>query len=182
MKKYFLGLLPLSFVSSVAMAQNAYVGADLAVMDVEISAEGFSQTYSAEPTAVRARGGFEFTPNIALEGYVGVGLGDDTFEDTSLDVELDSMFGANAVGILPFNDVFAVFAKAGLVAIEYTDSDDDNYEDTGFSYGFGARFNTGRVGAVTVEYSVLPDAINDEYGFDIEIESSMLAVGYQFNL
>jgi hypothetical protein len=181
-KKQLLGFLTVSLFSSAAMAQGGYIGIDLGTIDAELSADGFSETYRAEPTALRVRGGGLFSKHFALEGYIGLGLADDEIGGTGLDFELTQLIGANAVGIIPLGNVFSLYGKLGIASVEFEDGDGDKYDDMGLTYGFGVKFNTGSVGAVVIEYAVLPDAVNDEYGIDLNVESEMLSIGYEFNL
>ena len=177
MKKHLLGILcASSLLSSAAMAQDAYFGADFSFISAELKVDGFA-ALDADPTALRVRGGVGFNENFALEGVLGLGLQEDELGDTNVDLELDSLYGVYAVGIIPLDRTFALFAKAGLVVLEYeiegVGSDDDN----GLSAGIGARLNIDRNAAMTLEYTMLPD-IDDEGG---SLESDMISLGAQFN-
>src|SRR5690606_12422933 len=113
----------------------------------------------------------------AIEGYLGLGIDDDTIEDSELDVGLENIIGLDALGVLPLGDVASVYGKVGVVGVSYKDEDNDSYRENGLSYGVGAKLNVGGSGAVTLDYTVLPDIDSDEFGF--EIESEIISIGYQ---
>lgn len=178
MKKQLLALAAAVAVSPAAMAQDAYFGADFSFVSAELT-DWQGETADSDPTALRVRGGVGLSENFAIEGVVGLGLQDDEVSGTPYDLELDSLFGINAVGILPLDRTLSLFGKIGFANLEYKDSDGDTYDDTGVSFGFGAKVNFDRNGSgLVIEYTILPDTENEEY--DIEIESEMISIGAQF--
>lgn len=182
MKKSMLGLVAASVLSSSAFAQTGYFGADFSFISAELTADTFFGTFSedVDPTALRLRGGVEFNENFAIEGVLGFGLQDDKVGRSSdWEFELDSLYGVNAVGIIPLDRTFSLFGKVGFAALEYEDSDGDTYDDTGVSFGIGAKVNFDRRGSgMIIEYTILPDTENEEWGIDVE--SEMISIGAQF--
>lgn len=180
MKKHLLGILcASSLLSSAAMAQDAYFGADFSFISAEITADTLfgSATADADPTALRLRGGVEMNENIALEAVLGVGLQDDEIGDTEFEAGLDTLVGLNAVGIIPLDRTFSLFGKIGFAMVEYEDEEGDTVDDTGVSFGIGAKVNFSRTAGMVLEYTVLPDVEEDAF----EVESDMISLGAQFN-
>lgn len=179
MKKQLLALAAAVAVSPAAMAQQGYFGADFGFISGEFTAPGLSGDFESDPTALRIRGGVGLSENFALEGVFALGLQDDEITSTDADLELNSIFGINAVGILPLDRTFALFGKIGFAAIEFEDSDGDKYDDTGVSFGFGAKVNVDRNAALTLEYTILPDAEYKDYSA-LQFESEMISIGAEF--
>lgn len=170
-------LLPAS-----AYAGNSYFEADIMLLNLEISAPGTSfVTYKSDPTAVGFKIGTFLNRNLAVEGVLGMNLGDDNIGNTTTTIELDKLLGVYAVGLVPASPAFDIFGKVGIVTLSYKDSDGDKVDGNGVSFGFGASINLGNQGAIIAELIVYPDT---EYGpnvfaFDVVNESSTINFGYQ---
>ncbi len=180
MKRQILGLMATALVSSSVMAEGAYIGFDVGMSQLEIKPDDSSDTYKAEPLTLRVKGGGFINRYFAIEGYMGFGIDDDTVEDTDLDIGLENIIGIDAIGVLPLGDVASAYGKVGVVGVSYDDEDNDRYRENGLAYGVGAKLNVGGSGAVTLDYTVLPDIESDEYGFTVE--SAIISIGYQFNM
>ena len=183
MKKQMFGLVLASALSTSALAQPAgYLGADFSFMSSTVKWSGFFRNYSedADPTALRVRGGAQLNENFAIEGVIGLGLQDDTIDALDADFGLDKIIGISAVGIVPLDRTFGIFGKIGFASVEYTsDNNDYSIDDTGVTFGVGAKVNFDRRGsAFTIEYSVLPDV--EDSDTSIKVESEMISVGAQF--
>jgi len=176
MKKQLLALAAAVAVSPAAMAQQGYFGADFSFVNAEFEFNAIPGTYESDPTALRFRGGAELNENVALEGVIGLGLQDDEIEQTDLELGLESMFGVYAVGLLPLDRTFSLYGKVGFVAIEYELDSGESDDDTGVSFGIGAKLNVDRNAAMIIEYTVLPE-IEDAAG---SLESDMISIGAQF--
>ncbi len=195
MKKLF-GVIVLLFGAAQASAENMYIGADTGLLLIDYS-ESYDGLYSYEDdsyiTALRLTFGGKVSDHFAIEGYLGLEVTDarieldyDGFGGDTFSLSLDQMYGVNFVGIMPLGRVVELYGKVGFVSLAYEDDYDIEYDESGLALGFGIKFNTGSVGAVTIDYSVLPDAKFEDttpFGsFEAEVESSFLAVGYQFYL
>lgn len=181
MKKSMLGLVAASVLSSSAFAQTGYFGADFSFISAELSADTFLGTFSedVDPTAIRLRGGVELNENFAIEGVLGLGLQDDKASDFGFEVGLDKLFGVYAVGIIPLDRTFSLFGKLGFANVGYEDEEGDTIDDTGASFGFGAKVNFDRRGSgMIIEYTILPDIDDEDAGW--KIESEMISIGAQF--
>lgn len=179
MKSKLLVMAAVATMSSAAMAEGVYVSMDYSLLDTEVSADWTSQTESADPTGLLVALGNQFNENFAVEAQVGVGLSEDEFVG-DWEIELSRLLALNVVGILPVNDSLSFYGKAGLMKLEFEDSDDDKYDDTGISYGIGAQLNLSSQAALKVEYVVLPDTENDEFELDIESNAINLGLKFQF--
>ncbi|MFV8833501.1 porin family protein [Aquisalimonas sp.] len=135
----------------------------------------------AEPTALIGRLGYHATEYFAVEGRLGIGLADDSVpvtvgtETVDVDVELDRLFGAYAVGYLPLGDIAAAYGLVGITNAKATFSAggfSDSDTDTGLSYGVGFEFYPSAEVGLNAEYV----QYLDESGYDL----SALSVGAKF--
>lgn len=140
-------------------AERPYVGIDYQIGTFEQQSGA-----SAEPTAVRLRGGTELAPMLAVEAHAAFGVASDTLvlPGVNYEVELNALY---AVFVRPQINVGDVLSVYGLLGFTYADmqatSDDplnfpstSGYQKKG-SFGGGVdlkvRKNV-RVGADYVEY------------------------------
>ena len=79
---------------------------------------------------IQGRLGYEFTPNIAVEGEGTIGVKDDGGN------ELNNELGIFAVGKIAVSPQIDLFARVGASRTEVNDVDDD-----GLAYGAGAQWN-----------------------------------------
>ena len=178
MNKLITTLALTTAVASTAWAESGYIGADIGRVDAEITADYFSGGFDTQPIALRLKGGGELNKNLAIEGYIGMGVSKDTVKDTDIDAEVDTMIGLDIKGLLPIGDAAALYAKAGLARISFKDSENDTYTKNGLTYGVGANVSVGKNMALTLDYTVFPDAENKEY--ELDVESSMISIGFQY--
>ena len=178
MRKLFATVALTSLAATSVWAETGYIGAEIGQVDAEFTADYFSGSFDSQPTAFRVKGGGELNPNLAIEGYLGMGLGKDTIEDTEIDAEVDTMIGLDVKGLLPLGDAAKLYAKVGLARITFEDSDNDEYSKNGFSYGVGGQVSINETMAITLDYTVFPDAENKEY--ELDVESQMISIGFQY--
>jgi len=112
-------------ISLAALATVAFGGAAVAQTSpaayqqgpVYYGTLGYSQLDQSDGDlgAVTGRLGAKFNPNFAVEGEASVGVKDDDFQVLGVDgsVKHDYDVAAYAVGILPINDQFELFARGG---------------------------------------------------------------------
>jgi opacity protein-like surface antigen len=170
-------LLPLT-----SHANGTYLQADLMLITVEAKPEFLSGTFDADPTGVALRLGNYFNRYFALEGMFAFGLADDTFENSNLDVEVSNMLGVYGVGAFPVSNQFSIFGKAGFVSITYEDSDGDEIDGDGLSYGVGASFNISDKLAIVAEYIIFPETKYDPAifgGSNVPADSDTINIGFQ---
>jgi opacity protein-like surface antigen len=173
---------------------------------LEVNAASFNIQYAMldtdfggvdlEPTALQFGFSNPIGTNIAVDGVLAIGLGDDEIsvsgggDSFTLGFELANLIGIYARAFADIAPNSQVYGRVGLAKIEYDMSVNGfisgfgnisgtvSEDDTGLTYGIGAIFGVSPNGAIVVEYNQLPDV--DFEGLDIE--SSTLSVGYQMNL
>lgn len=178
MKKLVSTFLLSSVAATSALAAEGYVGVEIGKLQAAVTSDYLSQDLDVEPIAVKVKGGSELLKYLAIEGYLGFGLSDDKVEYTDIDLDVDSMAGIGVRGILPLGDMFSLNGKVGLAYINYEDSDGDKYKNTGLEFGIGAKLKVGSSSAITLDYTLLPDAENDYW--DLDVEAEMLSIGFQY--
>jgi len=153
-------VLSLALAGATAHAQTGYASASVGQADYDIAEVEFEKS-----TSFKLTGGYQINENFALEGsYINFGSAED--EEFGL-VEVEST-GINlaAVGTLPINDQFDLFAKAGMLFWDAEASADiigfsaeDDGSDLGF--GFGASFNASEQVSIIAEYEMFEVADED---------------------
>lgn len=137
---------------------QGYVGGD--AMFWELDPDGRAD--SRDGTGLRLNGGLKFNDYFAVEGHLGGGGSDGG-------VELDSLAGLYAKGILPISREFRLYGLAGM-----TDVDFDVDSESGFSYGAGAEFDVAPNLSLGADYMRYLD--EDQYDFD----AASVGVRYRF--
>lgn len=174
--------------SAPATAQDAgwYIGGAYGMTSFDIDTTGVtSPTVDDSDTGFKIYGGFQFNKHLGAEiGYVDAGKA--TFSGSAIpslgigafsgQYEITAITFA-AVGTLPLNESFALFAKAGLAAWDatasasiagFTGTADDSGTD--LLYGIGARYNLNKNWGITLEYEAV----------DAESTVSMTSVGLRY--
>lgn len=159
-------------LGTAAQAEGFYAGGGLGLTQIEDEDAGISFDDSA--IGWRVFGGYEFTPNFALElGYVDSGEAEDSIGGIDVDADLTA-WTVTGLGILPVNDSWDVFGKLGYydgeseVSALGVSADDS---ESGFTLGAGARFKLSDTVAIRGDF--------DWYDSDIDTLWS-IGVGVQF--
>lgn len=137
------------------------------------------------------RYGYAIQPGLAVEGFIGLGIQDDSWTSSngcdSADVSTDSFLGAR---IVAFKDLGGVSLHANLglnmvtASVEISGAAScygigwqETYDDSeiGLTYGFGADFNISDQAAISLDFNIFYD--DDYSGADLTI--SGLSVGYK---
>ena len=146
----FAGLLLTAFAHA---EEGFYVGAGVGLTQIEDDEAGLSFDDSAIGWRVLA--GYQFTDHFAIEGgYFDSGEAEDSILGFDVDIELTG-FTVFGVGIIPLNDAWELFGKAGYYDGEAEASvlgvsvDDD---ESGLVLGVGARYNFGNNVAVRGDF------------------------------
>ncbi len=126
----------LFFCTGSAFAQG-YIGANYA--SVTYKEDGFS---AVKPSAIAVRAGYQLNPNVAVEGRLGIGMGDDslTVSGVTVDVEVDNFIGVYGRVMLPTGTAFTPYGLIGYTSGEITGSTGGisvSGDDSDFSFGFG---------------------------------------------
>ncbi len=122
----------------------------------------------ASPSAIIGRLGYFITDQIAIEGRAGLGVGDDnvTVSGVDVNIEVEQVAGAYALGHLPVADVFSLYGLVGFTYGELSASalgvslDDD---DTDFSYGIGGELRVAQNVSAYAEWA----KYFDESSYDV---------------
>jgi OOP family OmpA-OmpF porin len=169
----------LSLLATTAFAENSekcgcwYVGAGVGQSRATIDgiapyAGATAQSNDDHDTGWKIFAGYQWNPNFAIEGgWVDLGSVNKTFSDptgsASYDLDQQGVF-LDAVGILPLNESFSLFAKAGGI---YTDSSlgvttsgtavstvgpDSDKNKLNFTAGLGAQYDFTRTFGVRAEW------------------------------
>jgi opacity protein-like surface antigen len=156
--KTILGTLAIGAVallgSGTAQAERGYFGGNLAFLEYE--EESISD--SADLTAGYLRLGGNANEYVSGELRLGLGLGDDSVNvsGTTVDVELDTLFGGYIRGGYPVTEEFYPYVIAGITRAELTASVpgvvsiSDSGTDT--SFGLGADLSVTDNASLNVEY------------------------------
>lgn len=144
MKK--LALTAAALLASVALGLPAvanaewYAGAAYTHYDLD----------DAEVGGVTGRLGYNFHPNIGVEGEATFGVEDDD------NAELDNAYGVYAVGRLPVGQSFDVFGRVGYQQLEVDGSGPiADISDQGVGYGVGANWKLSNGFAVRGDFTRL---------------------------
>lgn len=103
--------------------------------------------------ALVLRGGVDFSPNFAVEGRFGFGIGDDAANSAT--IKLDSMVGAYAIGKLPLGGSVDLYGVLGYTRFDMTFSNSlisVSADGSDLSVGVGADFRFGEAWSAGIEY------------------------------
>lgn len=205
MKKFiFLSIFAAS-AAAPALAGDVYVAASVGQSSIDVNqgrldgllrsagAVAVSSSVNKTDTAYKIQMGYQFNPNIAIEGgYIDLGNTKYSASFTGGNASANSKAaGLNiaALGILPINESFSVFGKLGMInaKVETTVSANGpggaasaSASSTNWkpNYGFGATYNVNKQFGIRAEYeqfSKLGDA--NKTG---EADVNLLSVGLSY--
>ena len=109
-------------------------------------------------TAIYGRLGGYFNENFSAELRLGTGIGDDSIDilGSSVDVELDNMYGAYFRAGIPVSEMFYPYAVIGYTRAELSASvsgaGSASESDSDTSFGLGADLNLTQNLTVNLEY------------------------------
>ena len=184
--KYLISIIAAVLIAAPAAAQP-YVGASFGQSDIKDFCDGVTGagvSCDDSDTAWRILGGYQFTPNVALElGYTNLGEAKASGPGGTVKAEATAI-ELVALGILPLADRFALYAKAGLYRGEtefrantVLITGNETESNTDLTFGFGARFDiTPRV-ALRAEWQRYTDMGGGDFG---ESDVDVISVGALF--
>lgn len=126
-------LIAASLAAGAAHAEGAYVGGSIGMPDYKDSIRGISG--DASGVSGKVYGGYQFTPNVAVEGgYADLGHVDR--RDGSIHSHGEFL---DAVGIAPLNNDWSLLGRVGVAHVDVNTS---NGEDNGLALkvGVGAQY------------------------------------------
>ena len=196
MKKFLLGMC-LSASCLPAFAESDFsVGLLLGSAKQETSSDG-ARDLSGSDLSIGVRAAYHINEYFAVEaGYHDYGEAEDSFVD-SFDDNIGVTIGTTALtlglkGSLPFDNGFALSARAGVASWEWDlavrdsafpgevfKSDDDG---TDLYYGVGAEYTINSQVSLGVEYTVTDmDVRSGVADIDHEVNNFSLSLNYSFN-
>ncbi len=129
------------------------------------------------PTAATVILGARLSPNIAIEGRVGGGLG--RTDVNSYGVDVRSLYAGYIKGIVPLTPVFSIYGLGGVAGVKLKrDFGQEDARESGFSYGVGMEFGLPRGASLNVEYTRLVTGNNQ--GYDYNLEMASVGVAWRF--
>lgn len=179
-------VLLLSVYTLPAQAESAYFAASIGKIN---SSVGGGSDY--DTSNVFAKVGKQLTPNLAVEGVLGIGIQSDKWSDAcdSQEVSTDSFLGAQLVGSIDLSSSVSFHGTVGLMQTSATLknagsascyglawSEEYSDDDTDLTYGIGADFKFGSGHAITADYQVFYD---NEYAPGVDLTVSGLMIGYK---
>jgi len=132
-----------------------------------------------EPGMARGVIGYELSPNLAVEGHLGIGVKDDTVRLGGLSVkgEVDNMVGAFVKPKVRLGETVELFGRVGAASTKVSASSmgvSESDRGTSFAYGLGASFN------LTPQLSLNADYMNYYDRKGIKLDGMTFGVGYSF--
>ncbi|PCK08161.1 MAG: hypothetical protein COA42_10590 [Alteromonadaceae bacterium] len=166
--------------SSIASANDYYVGIDASLMNVEVSAPGFSFSEGANPSAIKLRFGTKFNKYVGLEASYGTGLSSDEVENTRIDIELKNSFSIQAVGFIPISDSFRFSGKLGVARVEFEDNDGDKADADGVFLGVGLAYDFSEKVGLNLELVKYSKGEYDDFNLDVDPTALNLGLNIYF--
>jgi opacity protein-like surface antigen len=125
----------------------------------------------ASPGMVRGVVGYEFSPNLAMEGMVGLHGGSDTASGTTL--KLGNMVGVFGKVQAPLAEGVNVYGRLGVAR---SDLKANGVSDarTGLAYGVGMSYDLSKTTYLNADYTKYYDRR------DQKLEGVTLGVGFRF--
>lgn len=121
--------------------------------------------------------GAALSPNLALEGRIGVGLG--RSETNTYGIDVNSLYAGYLKGSLPLSPGFSLYGLGGIASVDYRrDFGLVNAHDSGFSYGLGMDFDLAGNTRLNVEWVRLANGNN--LGYDYTVDQAAIGLAWRF--
>lgn len=135
--------LGLALLASGAQAQSLY--GEVGYTGLDYKQPGLK----ASPGMVRGLMGYELTPQLAIEGMVGLSANSDTTKGTQ--VKLDNTVGVFGKAQVPLTDALKVYGRVGVArnSVKLNGNSDSN---TGLAYGAGLSYDLSKATYLSVDY------------------------------
>jgi opacity protein-like surface antigen len=151
---------------------GAYVG--LSVGQLRYSEEGLDAITPATAMLVI---GAPLSPNLAIEGRLGGGLG--RADTNSYGLEVRSLYAGYLKGSLPLSPGFSLYGLGGVAGVDLRrDFGLIDAHDTGFSYGLGMDFDLQAGATLNIEWTRL--ATGNNLGYDYHVDQAAIGVAWHF--
>jgi len=171
-----------SALTLAAFSASAQMYGEVGYTAVKYEQNSFGDNVKSSPSAVRGVLGFEINPNLAIEGMVGLGLGDDkitvngvSYPHTKL--AIDSMLGLYVKPKFMLGPDLEGFVRLGFAQLKGTATEyGQKYSETesSFSYGLGFSYALNPKTSLNVDYMSYLDKN------DTKVDGFTFGVGYKF--
>jgi opacity protein-like surface antigen len=133
--------------------------------------------YSEEGLTAMVFVGAPLTPNLAIEGRLGGGLG--SAQTNGYGLEVRSLFAGYLKGSVPLASGFSLYGLGGVANVDLRRDFGLVYaNDTGFSYGLGMDFDLASNARLSVEWTHL--ATGDNLGYAYDVNQAAIAMAWRF--
>ena len=170
-----------SVLALAAIGAQAQTYGEIGYATVSFTDPSTSPTYKSSPKALRGLVGYEVSENIAVEGIIGLGLGSDSIkvngQSSGANLKINSMYGVYLTPKAKLADNLEGFVRAGYMHVKGTATDSGSSStssESGFSYGFGARYALDKNMSLNVDYM---SYLNKT---DIKATGFTVGIGYKF--
>lgn len=152
----------------------AHVYAGVSFGQLRYSEEGLDTITPATATVFV---GAPLTPNLAIEGRIGGGLG--SAQTNTYGIEVRSLFAGYLKGSVPLAPGFALYGLGGVANVDLQRDFGLVYaNDTGFSYGVGMDFDLASNARLSLEWTHL--ATGDNLGYSYDISQASISMAWRF--
>jgi len=144
-----------------AFSASAQLYGEIGVTSIKIEEATPGLNLESSPAAIRGVFGYEINPNLAVEGLVALGIGDDELrgngqEIPGVKVETSSVFGIYAKPKVNFTPELEGFVRVGYarskITTEAPAGSEASTSKSGFSYGLGVSYALSPQISLTVDY------------------------------
>lgn len=157
--------LGLALLAAGAQAQSLY--GEIGYTGLEHREPGLK----VSPGMVRGVVGYDITPNVAVEGVLGLNGGSDTASGTTL--KINNMVGVFGKVQAPVTDAFKVYGRLGAVRTSLK-ANGVSDSDTSLAYGAGVTYDLSKTTYVNADYTVYHDRR------DQKLDGFTVGVGFRF--
>jgi OOP family OmpA-OmpF porin len=158
-----LAAMSLGLMTQTTFAEGFYIGAGINHSELKAELEEELPKFKDDDLGFKIFAGFSFNKYLALEfAYLDAGtLKENDFADVEgLTVKVPvEAFTGSFVGSLPINDMFSIYARAGVAAWEAKakakfegETESTKEKDEDLLYGLGAALNLGEQFQVRLEW------------------------------
>ncbi len=150
-----------SALSMLAIGASAQTYGELGYTMVEYEENVFGVIVESKPTALRGIIGYEINPNLAVEGLVGFGLGDDKISARGFGaaegskLEIDHVVGIYIKPKVKFGQNLEGFVRAGFAQAKASAAlggSSASASESSFSYGVGLSYSFTPKASVNLDY------------------------------
>lgn len=119
------------------------------------------------PGMVRGVVGYDITPNVAVEGMLGLNGGSDTGSGTHL--KINNMVGVFGKVQAPVTDALKVYGRLGVARTSLKANGVSDH-DTGLAYGAGVTYDLSQTTYLNADYTMYHDRNNQKLdGFTVGV-------------